>query len=459
MLNLRDHLVRALRVLLMAAFLATSLAACGGSDNDSGDTGQIIDDGDSDDDTGNSGDDNGDDDGNDDGDDGNDDGDDGNDDDGGGDGLIDAPRALTVIGQRDFTGTLMHQGGAGPDADTLNMPMGPAAWSAEQDILFIADSDDARVLAFQGIPEVNGANADFVLGQADFTSAVQATTVDGMISPQNLTVSGGRLIITDNDGNRILVHDDIPVAGSALPDIVVGQDNMDEREGSCDATSLIHPHGHFLAPSGRFLVADSANNRVLIWNALPSASGAPADLVLGQGSFTNCSFRGDENFRHPTSIWTDDEKLIVVDSEKHRVLIWNEFPATNFELPDVILGQTDVFHVAPNDKDQDGATDEDGTTNAYVLSYPRGVWVEDGRMYIADMDNHRVLVWNTIPTASFTPADAVIGQQNFSDNQPNAGQASANEYGFQRPVGVRVIDGRLFVTDWENSRVLVFDAP
>ena len=49
MLNLRDHLVRALRVLLMAAFLATSLAACGGSDNDSGDTGQIIDDGDSDD--------------------------------------------------------------------------------------------------------------------------------------------------------------------------------------------------------------------------------------------------------------------------------------------------------------------------------------------------------------------------------------------------------------------------
>lgn len=455
MFDLREVLMRGARALLVALVLATCLAACGGgSDGDAADNGN--DSGNVDDGNGSTGgdDDSGGDSTDDDDDSGDDSDDDGNDD----DAAVNAPRALMVIGQRDFTGNLARQGGAQPDAGTLNMPMGPVAWSAEEDVLFIADAEDARVLGFRGIPTANGTNADFVIGQSDFTSATKTVSANGMISPQHVSTDGGRLIVTDNDGNRILVHDGIPTAGNAAPALVVGQETLDDRTGSCDASSLIHPHGHFLTPNGKLLVADAANNRVLVWNELPGENGMPADLVLGQNSFTNCSFRGDENFKHPSSLWSDGTRLVIADSEKHRVLIWHTFPTTNFARPDVILGQRDVFHVAPNDKDQDGATDADGTTSAAVLSYPRGVWVENNRLYVADMDNHRVLIWNTLPTTTFTPADAVIGQEDMSANQPNAGQAGVNAYGFQRPVGVRVNDGQLFVTDWENSRVLVFDA-
>jgi hypothetical protein len=36
-----------------------------------------------------------------------------------------------------------------------------------------------------------------------------------------------------------------------------------------------------------------------------------------------------------------------------------------------------------------------------------------------DYSNHRVLIWNTFPTASFTPADLVLGQSDFAHYQAN----------------------------------------
>lgn len=364
-----------------------------------------------------------------------------------------------VIGQQDFASGDPRRDGEGPDADTLNKPIGPVAYDAENDILFISDSEDARVLGFRGIPDVNGMNADFVLGQPDFTTARPATSQSRMFSPQNVTTDGGRLMVTDNDNNRVLVYDGISTSGNALPALVVGQDSMDERIGACDSASLIHVHAHLLTPDGKLLVSDSANNRVLVWDSIPTENGHAADHVLGQSNFTNCSYSADENFRHPTAMWSDGDRFVLVDSEKHRILIWNHFPTSSFQAPDVIVGQKDMAHHAPNDKNQDGATDADGLPDARTLSYPRSLWIEHGQMFVADMDNHRVLVWNEIPDTSFAPADIVIGQENFTHNVANAGAGigETNSQGFQRPVGVTVVRDQLFVTEWENSRVLIFN--
>ena len=166
--------------------------------------------------------------------------------------------------------------------------------------------------------------------------------------------------------------------------------------------------------------------------------------------------------------------LIIADSEKHRVLIWNTFPTTSFQEPDVILGQSAMGLEAANDDNQDGVADgewegevdengiqhwtENGDATARTLSYPRDIAVHEGKLYVADMDNHRVLMWNRIPTESFVPADNVLGQADFTSNEMNAGEAGPNDKGFQRPVGVSVVGDQLFVTEWENSRVVVFDS-
>ncbi|HEX6930453.1 MAG TPA: hypothetical protein VF267_14450 [Gammaproteobacteria bacterium] len=462
-------LLRNAKAILLAGLLLMFLAACGGSGNDNtggtvdpppttpadddNDDGSGDDDSDSDDDTDDDADD-----GADDGTDDDDDADDGTDDDGtADDGLAfeTFQAASLVIGQQDFSGGQPHQGGTVPSASSLNMPLG-GVYSSESDVLFIADSDNARVLGYLGVPDVNNANADFVLGQQDFTSAEKVISAAGMFSPEAVTTNGGRLMITDTDLNRVTVYAGVPESGSAEPVLVVGQTALDVYTGACDQSTLIHPHAHYLAPDGKLLVADAGNNRVLVWNEMPTENGAPADFVLGQVDFNNCSALEPENFQHPAALWSDGERLIVADSEKHRILVWNTFPTESFQAPDVIIGQSDMLHPVPNDDNQDGVSDDAPT--ARTLSYPRDFSVHEGKLYVADMDNHRVLIWNEIPTESFTPADNVLGQPDFTSNAMNAGEAQPNERGFRRPVGVSVVGDQLLVTEWENSRVMVFDA-
>src|SRR5690606_22474878 len=97
-------------------------------------------------------------------------------------------------------------------------------------------------------------------------------------------------------------YDGVPESGGVDPAFVIGQAALDAYTGTCDQATLLHPHAHFLSPDGKFLVADAAHNRVLVWNELPEESGVPADFVLGQNSFTNCSFAEPENFRHPAAL-------------------------------------------------------------------------------------------------------------------------------------------------------------
>lgn len=389
------------------------------------------------------------------------------------DGFATFQAASLVIGQADFSGGESNQGGAGPDANGLDMPLGPVAWSEEENILFVSDSANMRVLGFEGTPDMNNANAAFVLGQPDFTTAEPEISASGMFAPEMVSVHDGRFLVTDTDLNRVTVYDHVPTSGDSIPVLVVGQESLDTYSAACDQNTLTHPHGHVITPDGKLVVADAGQNRVLVWNELPSEDGAPADFVLGQEGFENCSFREFDNFRHPSAVWSDGEQLIVADSEKHRILVWNTFPTESFQAPDVIIGQSSMTNVEPNDDDQDGVADgewegttdpegiphwtENGDASARTLSYPRDIEVREGKLYVADMDNHRVLIWNSIPTESFTPADIVLGQQDFTSNEPNAGEAAPNARGFQRPVGVELVDGQLFVTEWENSRVMIFE--
>ncbi len=106
-----------------------------------------------------------------------------------------------------------------------------------------------------------------------------------------------------------------------------------------------------------------------------------------------------------------------------------------------------------------------GGVNATATSMnePRGVAVSpvDGRFWVADQSNNRVLSW---PSASqFTngqAADIVLGQANFTSNDPNRGGANPAQNTLSGPRGVAVDSvGRLYVADTDNKRVLRFDPP
>lgn len=371
------------------------------------------------------------------------------------------PSASVVIGQTDFDAGEVRQGSPGADANTLDTPIGPVAYAEEQDILFIPDDGSSRLLGYRGIPDVNNANADFALGQPDLTSSRGDTDAGTYRNPQRATTDHGQLLVTDSESRRVLVYDGIPESGPVDADVVIGQADMTARELTCDASTAHTVHSHFVTPQGRLFMADSDHHRVLMWNEVPTENGAPADLVLGQPDFTSCNAWDEpggstdmRTFKHPTSIWSDDERLVIVDNENNRIFLWNEFPEENFAEPDVILGQADFENVMPNDDDQDGATDN---ATARTLNEPWDVVFHNGQLFVADQNNNRILVWNGFPQESFQPADIVIGQEDFESAEPNHGNATPTASGFNRPRGVAIIGDQMFITDMDNSRVLVFN--
>jgi sugar lactone lactonase YvrE len=92
------------------------------------------------------------------------------------------------------------------------------------------------------------------------------------------------------------------------------------------------------------------------------------------------------------------------------------------------------------------------------LDSPAGVALDgQGRLYVADTNNNRVLEYDT-PLSGDTTADRVFGQPDFNHNNDN--HSSPNATGLDNPFGVALDgQGRLFVPDTNNNRVLEYDAP
>jgi hypothetical protein len=377
--------------------------------------------------------------------------------------------AGVVIGQADFSGGNANRGGT-VAANTLDSPFGnPVVYNG---MLYLPDYNNARVLGFNSIPAANGASADFVIGQTDLVSAVipATPTASNMSGPQTLLVDSDKLFLVDYDLNRLTIYNSVPTAATANPgtaNLVVGQPDFTTAAGLDPPTnaSLIIPESAAVA-GGKLIVTDSGNNRVLIWDPVPTANNAPATLVLGQPDVSSNAPNNDpttpgtpsaRSLSNPTGVWSDGTRLVVADSDNNRVLIWNSFPSTNQAAADVVLGQQD-FTGSNANNDPAAAS---GTPTARTLSFPYAVFSKNGRIFLADQDNSRVLVWNSFPTLNQTPADVVLGQVDFSHNAANddgtgvSSLPTATRLAF--PSGLYVNGGKLFVADGGNNRYLIYN--
>lgn len=370
---------------------------------------------------------------------------------GGGDGSStdddELTEAFTVVGQADFISGSPNRGGA-VDAATLAQPLGNVATDGTR--LFIADTANNRVLGYSTIPVANGAQADLVLGQPDFTTNTGGTGRDRMALPSAVFLGNdGRLVVADSGNNRVLIWNSVPDASGALPDVVVGQSGFASGSSGTSQTQLAFPTSAVVA-NGRLLVADQNNNRVLVWNSVPSANGAAASLVLGQQDFVS-RYDDDEadEMNRPASVWSDGFRVLVADSGNHRVLYWSLFPQDSGAEADYVIGQSDFSRSSPG-------------TSSSTLRTPFGVSADGTRVYVADSGNNRVLEFDSFPIANGAAASAVFGQEDFAlatandadqdgdvDDTPAAGTLSG-------ATGALVYSGVLYVTDRNNHRVLMF---
>ncbi len=321
--------------------------------------------------------------------------------------------------------------------------------------LFVADSNhvqatpvDNRVLIYdnlsqmipaptadltQGLrcPVCFGSNQNYgasvVLGQPDFvTTAVNTATLYTITAASNAEP----IVLTLNTTAGLFVGETITVQGVNGNDAANGvwsiqalnstQVTLSSSTGNANytgggtlassnvtASSMRTPTG--IASNGQILVvADTDNNRILIWNSIPAAIDQPADLVLGQPNFTSVSPGTSRTaLRGPTGVWIQGNQLFVADTQNHRILIWNSLPTAINQPPDLVLGEPD-FNTAPP------VTVSDIPPTANNLYSPVSVTSDGQHLFVTDLGHARVLIWNSIPTQNQQPADVEIGQPNMT---------------------------------------------
>jgi sugar lactone lactonase YvrE len=229
--------------------------------------------------------------------------------------------AAKVLGQANFSSAAIAITQA-----SLVVPSGCAFEAPDR--LWIADSAPNRVIRHDNVSaKTDGALADGVLGQTSFTDPVPATSASGLDTPRNVTAYQGTLFVADVDNQRIIRHANAAAkANGAAADGVLGQPNFTSTGSSNGAANLNGGFGLAVDESGRLYVGQIGNHRVTLFDgAAGKANGAAAETVLGQIAFgTSFSSNLDNRMFDPHGVAVDsvNHRLVVADRSNHRVLIF-----------------------------------------------------------------------------------------------------------------------------------------
>lgn len=329
-----------------------------------------------------------------------------------------------------------------------------------------------------------------VLGRSQFgDGAVTGAGIPAITAETLLTLGGhaavssdGRIAISDTARNRVLIWNDYEAATTGkAADIVLGQVNMTTGTAPAKPTDSVlkGPTGvaWYLAPATLtsptptqyLVVCDTLHNRVLIYKS-PSTNGQAASIVLGQSSavatvspFTLAAAATTASaMKAPTGVFVvpnpdpadrgNQGKLFVADTSNNRVLVWSSFPQTNSAPATFVLGQKDFVTATA------GVSYVSGSSTFPYFKAPRGVAVSpvDGKLYVADTNNHRVVVYNSIPASTNTVASGVLFQNSVTASPTTITAAPINGLKVNVPYSVAVnADNHLAVVDYNNNRVLI----
>ena len=311
---------------------------------------------------------------------------------------LDGGHAEAVIGQSDFvTGT------SGLAQNKFNTPIG--IFVDANGTLWVSDFSNNRVLKFNNASTIsNGANADIVLGQPDFTTNSTAATADKMAGPVAVYLDGGgRLWVALFNQHRVLRFDNAASkANGASADGVLGQPDFTTITSGLTSSNMNNANGVFVDAQSRLWVSEYTNRRILRFdNAAVKPNGSAADGVLGQPDFTTntavLSASGSSGTRY---VFGDANGNIYVPHESyHRLVIFlNAASKSNGADADYVLGQTDFVT---------GTFLDPPTTSS--LRTPRAVFIDNtqGNLWLADWANNRVLRYDVssivpVELAAFT---------------------------------------------------------
>lgn len=303
-----------------------------------------------------------------------------------------------VIGQRDFDQE--GQNGKGKiSASTVSVPTGIC--TAEGGLV-VADAWNHRVLIWRHLPEESNVPADVVLGQADFSHGEpnrgeSETASDRLHWCYGVMYHDGKLFVADTGNRRVLVWNQLPQENGQPADLVLGQPDFTRRNenggGSPTAASLRWCHS-LAVWQGNLVLADAGNNRIMIWQGIPTENNAPCVAVLGQANFQEVElnrgvyFPTAASLNMPYGVAVSNDWLIVADTANSRLLGWRyraDLRSLQGAPAEAVMGQWDF--------QSKGENRAYGVAGRDSLCWSYNLQVCGDRVAIADSGNNRVLLW------------------------------------------------------------------
>lgn len=159
-------------------------------------------------------------------------------------------------------------GQSGSFSTTVSSPtspsslFGPSSVAVDSTGVYVGEFNDYRALYFPG----TNTTAIRVYGQGSFTQVIwPSINASGLHQPVGFAMGNGGMYISDYSDNRVLFYPGTSTVASQ----VYGQPGIFTsnyaNNGGVSASSLSTPIGIALDSSGKLYVADSANNRVLVY--------------------------------------------------------------------------------------------------------------------------------------------------------------------------------------------------
>lgn len=189
---------------------------------------------------------------------------------------------------------------------------------------------------------------------ASYLSALGLASTSGtgvFDHPSGLATNGTNLLLIDRVNNRILVWNTAPTTSSATPDFVLCQPNTTSIAAGSALNQCNWPSDAVVTPDNKLLVADSDNNRILVWNSMPTSTGASASFAIDLGTDA-----------WPWGIWSDGKKVVASLTGKGQLKFWNSFPTSG----------------------SDAASFTISGSNSSCLGTPRGITSDGTRLLVGE---------------------------------------------------------------------------
>ena len=301
--------------------------------------------------------------------------------------------------------------------------------------LFISDSNHNRIV----VSSLDGKLVD-VIGRGAIGKKDGGYADAEFNRPQGMTIVGNTLYVADTENHSLRTVD--LDAKTVATFAGTGQQNRNPSPGGVLLETSLNSPWDLTVVDGVLYVAMAGPHQ--IWAHKLGSTSISQYAGSGREDIINGDL-GKAAFAQPSGIVNDGNFLYVVDSEGSAVRKISTDPQNDLENPKGTVTTIAGTHDLPNGRSLFEFGHTDGAGDEARFQHPLGLALHDRALYVADSYNHKIRRVD-LKTKRVSTWIGI--------NKPGTGLDPVQ---FAEPAGIAFSDKNMFVADTNNHRIVVID--